>query len=303
MVVNQNQVVSIDIVVYNNSTKVATGIVTKLTLSQGLEYVSYILPNGSFNPQTLEWVLFQLQPNTAKQLTLKVKIKDIKKSPFYITQKVTANEKDINMSNNCKTIVLNEAVCVDECVPGEPSDPKVFVNDYTFSPISVNLSSFNNVKCGCCTTKYVIYSVDNFVTDYINSQTGEVRGHALDPFLAWEFTYKVQCLACPDGQQFEFGPKTVSGPNYTSGLNSIAISSDIDTSLPFIGDVHKIRIKSDIPLAAFQVGITNGGTEILGPVATVNGWNTFMVNYFDTNSYTLYFTGITSPSDIIIYTE
>lgn len=300
---NIGQIIPIDVVVYNNSTITATNVVTSITLPKGVEFVSTNVFIGSFNSQTLVWTLSSLGANKAQKITLNLKVIDLKYSPFKIKQYVIANEKDINMSNNCKTITLSEPSCNSGCEPGTPSDPKVFINDYTFSPISVNLSSFNNVKCGCCTTKYVIYSVDNFVTNYINSQTGEVRGHALDPFLAWEFTYKVQCLACPDGQQFEFGPKTVSGPSYTSGLNSIAISSDIDTSLPFIGDVHKIRIKSDISLAAFQVGITNGGTEILGPVATVNGWNTFIVNHFDTNSYTLYFTGITSPSDIIIYTE
>lgn len=300
---NIGQIIPIDVVVYNNSTITATNVVTSITLPKGVEFVSTNVFIGSFNSQTLVWTLSSLGANKAQKITLNLKVIDLKYSPFKIKQYVIANEKDINMSNNCKTITLNEPSCNSGCEPGTSSDPKVFINDYTFSSVVVNLSSFNNVKCGCCTTKYVIDVTDNFAVDYINSQTGEVRGHALDPFLAWEFTYKVQCLACPDGQQFEFGPKTVSGPSYTSGLNSIAISSDIDTSLPFIGDVHKIRIKSDISLAAFQVGITNGGTEILGPVATVNGWNTFIVNHFDTNSYTLYFTGITSPSDIIIYTE
>jgi hypothetical protein len=207
------------------------------------------------------------------------------------------------MSNNCKTIVLNKAVCVDECVPGEPSDPKVFINDYTFSPVLVNLSSFNNVKCGCCTTKYVIDVTDNFTVDYINNQTGEIRGHPIDLALGWLFTYKVQCLACPDGQQFEFGPKTVSGSNYSISNSSLAFLANSDIALEFIGDIHKIRIKSDAIITGFKVGITPGGTEILGPVNTTTAWDTFIVNYFDTVAYSVYFSGITSPSNIIVYSE
>ena len=300
---NIGQIIPIDVVVYNNSTITATNVVTSITLPKGVEFVSTNVFIGSFNSQTLVWTLSSLGANKAQKITLNLKVIDLKYSPFKIKQYVIANEKDINMSNNCKTITLSEPSCNSGCEPGTPSDPKVFINDYTFSPISVNLSSFNNVKCGCCTTKYVIYSVDNFVTNYINSQTGEVRGHALDPFLAWEFTYKVQCLACPDGQQFEFGPKTVSGFAYSTSSSSISLTTPIDTTLNLSGDIHKIRIKSDAIITGFKVGITPGGTEILGPVNTTTAWDTFIVNYFDTAIYSVYFSGITSPSTIIIYSE
>jgi hypothetical protein len=97
------------------------------------------------------------------------------------------------------------------CKPGTPSNPQVILKDYFFSPIVVNLSQINNVDCGCCVTKYEIISTDNFEVDYASSSLGEVRGHTLNSFLPWTFNYQVSCLACPDGQQFTFGPKTVSG--------------------------------------------------------------------------------------------
>lgn len=97
------------------------------------------------------------------------------------------------------------------CKPGTPSNPQVILNDYFFSPIVVNLSKINNVDCGCCVTKYEIISTDNFEVDYVSSSLGEVRGHTLNSFLPWTFDYQVSCLACPDGQQFTFGPKIVSG--------------------------------------------------------------------------------------------
>lgn len=210
-VTKNNQILDLEIIVYNKSTRNATGVTTVITLPRGVVYNSNSTSNGTFNKDTLTWTLDNLNANTAKSMILKVKVLDLSYLPAFVKQRVTANEIDINLSNNSKDTKI-EINC-DPCIPGTPSNPQVFLNDYVYSPILVNLSSFNTVKCGCCTAKYVLApTTDNFSVDYFNSATGEVRGHQVDLTLSWSFDYMVQCLACPDGYQNEYGPKTVSGP-------------------------------------------------------------------------------------------
>ena len=225
-VTRNNQTFSIDITVYNQSNKLATGVITTIKLPYGLQYVSYAAPIGVFNASTLVWTLSELEANTAKTLTLKLKVTDISKAPFSIKQKVVANEKDINMSNNCKTLIVEYSDCFkSNCEPGTPSNPYVTINDYYFSTVQVNLSKINNVSCGCCVTKYELSDPNlpdpgnlvNFEIDYFSTSTGELRGHPIDYSLDWSFDYQISCLGCPDGQQFTYGPKTVTGSSILKG--------------------------------------------------------------------------------------
>lgn len=224
--INKNgQIIPLEVVVYNQSNKTATGVLTTITLPYGLEYVSYIAPVGTFDPSKLRWIMFQLAPNTAKTLIINVRVKDINYAPFHVKQYVVANERDINMSNNCKTIVLEKALCERlPCDPSVPSDPTVIINDLGYSLYSGNLSLINNVDCGCCTAKYNLSNPNlpspgnlvNFEIDFLNTATGEWRGRPLDPFESWSFDYQISCNACPDGQSFTYGPKTVSGEAFLS---------------------------------------------------------------------------------------
>ncbi len=65
--------------------------------------------------------------------------------------------------------------------------------------------------------------------------------------------------------------------------------------------VDMIKVKSESILAALEIGTTEGGSEVLTSIATTTGWDSFLVSAFDTSPYTLYFTGITSSTQIIIY--
>jgi hypothetical protein len=85
--------------------------------------------------------------------------------------------------------------------------------------------------------------------------------------------------------------------------NKISITTEEDYSPPIPAGmfVDVIKVKSTGVLAAFHIGTTNLGTDVLVPTATTGNWDTFFVNVFDTNPYFLFFHGITAPTDIIIY--
>lgn len=85
----------------------------------------------------------------------------------------------------------------------------------------------------------------------------------------------------------------------------ITLAADGSVQIPASIGVDGIRIKSASALAALKVGTTDGGEEVLASTTTTGSptWNMFTVSAFSSSAYTLYFDGITSSSEIIIYTK
>ena len=85
---------------------------------------------------------------------------------------------------------------------------------------------------------------------------------------------------------------------------NITLESDGSTIIPGGLGVEALRIKSTGALAAFKVGTTANGSEVLAATTTTGSptWDLFQVNAFSTADYTIYFGGITTSTDILIYT-
>lgn len=68
--------------------------------------------------------------------------------------------------------------------------------------------------------------------------------------------------------------------------------------------VDLIIVQSEGNLAAFTVGTTDGGDEVLTAMAVVaDTWTPFVVMAYSSVAYNLYFGGITSSTQILIYTR
>lgn len=102
------------------------------------------------------------------------------------------------------------------------------------------------------------------------------------------------------------------GDSYITIVDGGGAASPIELTLAADGSqaitgglgVDKIRVKSTGALAAFTVGTTNGGSEVIAATVTTGDptWDLFQVNAFSTSDYTIYFGGITASTDILIYT-
>lgn len=85
--------------------------------------------------------------------------------------------------------------------------------------------------------------------------------------------------------------------------DTITLTSDGSFEVKGKMRIDAVAVKSTGSLAAFKIGTTNGGSELLAPYVTSGNWDYFQINAYDTVDYIIYFGGITSSTDILIYTK
>lgn len=90
--------------------------------------------------------------------------------------------------------------------------------------------------------------------------------------------------------------------------NSSGVSKDIFTlttngSRTVIGDLIYLRVKPVSELTAFKVGTVLNGEDVVYTTTLPAGvWSTFLLGLYFETSTTLFFSGVTSSSDIAIVT-
>lgn len=94
----------------------------------------------------------------------------------------------------------------------------------------------------------------------------------------------------------------VPAPTQSSGVTKDAFTVSADTTrvIPAGMDLLSIRLKSISGLTAFKVGTTTGNDDIVSSRSTLTDWKSLLINeHFPTNT-TLYFSGITSQTQITL---
>lgn len=172
--INRNdQIVTLQIVVANLNAQQATGIVTTITYPTGVSFSGATVPHGSYNQFSKVWTLDYLDQNDPKSMFLNLRVDNIAVQPFKVYVAVTANEFDIDLSNNNMLFVLSkqEPVCepilecnvnkiithsvtdkevtesVDPVKDNFPSLPPTFGSAFTDVAIGDPVSYVNNSLC------------------------------------------------------------------------------------------------------------------------------------------------------------
>ena len=97
-----------------------------------------------------------------------------------------------------------------------------------------------------------------------------------------------------------------SGDLSITGINKVTINSGVNASWNYSATymITRVVVITTGSLAAFKIGITNGGEELFPETPfDASSVNAVQLNYYASTGGTIYFNGITSSTTLILYYE
>lgn len=144
---NYNDLIKWTIIVSNNGPNMATGVIVNDLLPKSVEYISFYLSKGFYNPVNGIWDVGNL--NAGEKLQLNIVSKIVKTGDITNVVNVKGNEKDSNLTNNHFEKSVHVKPAADLSIEKSVSKQEVNINDlieYVIEIINNGPDSAENIK-------------------------------------------------------------------------------------------------------------------------------------------------------------